>query len=83
MRDGLFLAGVVVVGSLVATLALCALSSALDRLRRRREQAWFRAVLDRGVDFIDRPSPDSARFLAEAARRRSEERAGKLKEAAE
>ena len=62
-----------------AVFATCAL---LKAAWRRRERAHLRAVLKRGEDFQDTSVANyAARFLAEAAERRTEERAGRLKEA--
>ena len=59
------------------TCALC------KRAWRRRERAHLRAVLRRSEDFQDTSVANyAARFLAEAAERRTEERAARLKEAA-
>ena len=63
-----------------ATFVTCAL---LKAAWRRRERAHLRAVLRRSEDFQDTSVANyAARFLAEAAARRNEERAARLKEAA-
>ena len=63
-----------------AVFVTCAL---LKAACRRRERAHLRAVLRRGEDFHDVSVANyAARFLAEAASRRTVERAARLKEAA-
>ena len=62
-----------------AVFVTCAL---LKAAWRRRERAHLRAVLKRGEDFQDSSVANyAARFLAEAAQRRADQRAAKLKEA--
>lgn len=81
----LFLMGAAVVGLSASAAWVCwVTASVVEAGRRKREQEFFRAVRERSENFRDDgPANYAAQFLAEAARRRAEERAAKLKEAAE
>ena len=62
-----------------AVFVTCAL---LKSAWRRRERAHLRTILRRGEDFQDASVANyAARFLAEAAQRRADQRAAALKEA--
>ena len=62
-----------------AVFVTCAL---LKAACRRRERAHLRTILRRGEDFQDTSVANyAARFLAESAQRRADQRAAALKEA--
>ena len=83
MNDACVFGGVVLALAVSVAWAVWATCALWESGRRRREDAYFKAVLQRSEDFKDEGVANhAARFLAEAARRRSEERAANLKEAA-